>query len=122
MKYLPKRYRPKKDISSLVGNIHSSARLAAELQDAFKDDEGDGDVIKSAEDLAAEAKAAADIAKKEKKLLKERMKNRNFKGSNLTATAAEEEDDEEKDANLDKMFGAVEEAKPKGVSTGRVWV
>ncbi len=117
MQYIPKRYRPKKNIASLVGNIHTSARLAAELQDAFKDDEGEGEVIKTKEDLEAEKKEKQAALKKQKKLLKERMKNRNFKGSaSLNVVAAEEPDsDEEKDGDegrLDALFGAAKD-KPK---------
>ena len=65
MQYLPKRYRPKKDLHSIVSNIHSSARLAAELQDVFKDEEGQGEVIKTAEDLAEEARLKEASLKKE---------------------------------------------------------
>jgi hypothetical protein len=115
MAYIPKRYRPKKNIATLVGNIHTSARLAAELQDAFKDDEGEGDVIKSKEDLAREKAERDAIKKKEKKLLKERMKNRNYKGSTVVAgddSKEQGQDSDDEDA-LDAMFGAPVTDKPK---------
>ncbi len=83
--YLPKRFRPKKNIATMVGDIHQSARLARELQDVFKDDEGEGELIKSEEDLEKERKAAKMAAKKAQKRLKERMKNKNFRGSALVA-------------------------------------
>jgi hypothetical protein len=88
--YLPKRYRPKKNIASLVGDIHQSARLAAELQDVFKDDEGEGELIKNQEDIDRERKAAKAQAKKAQKRLKERMKNKNFRSSALVAESGED--------------------------------
>ncbi len=114
MQYIPKRYRPKKDIASLVGNIHSSARLAAELGSVFQDDEGSGEVIKTEEDKLAERKEQQAKIKKEKKLLKERMKNRNFKGSQSLAVDEEkEQESDDEDAQLDSLFGAPPEEKPK---------
>ena len=88
--YIPKRFRPKKNIASLVGDIHQSARLAAELQDVFKDDEGEGELIKSEEDLEKERKAAKAAARKAQKRLKERMKNKNFRGSALIAESGQD--------------------------------
>ncbi len=83
--YVPKRFRPKKNVATLVGDIHQSARLASELQDIFKDDEGEGELIKSEEDLEKEKRAAKAAARKAQKKLKERMKNKNFRGSALVA-------------------------------------
>jgi hypothetical protein len=97
--YLPKRYRPKKNIASMVGDIHMSARLAVELQDVFKDDEGEGELIKNQEDLEKERKAAKAQAKKAQKRLKERMKNKNFRGSALVAESGENVDKLRKKAN-----------------------
>jgi len=124
MQYIPKRYRPKKDIASLVGNIHSSARLASELGSVFQDEEGEGEVKKTEVDIMKERKEAATKLKKEKKLLKSRMKNRNFKGSSLAVDeevggAHDSDDDSDNDGgNLDELFGGPATEKPKDGSGG----
>ena len=41
MKYLPARYRPKKDIRSMVNDIHMSARLMGALKDEMADKEAE---------------------------------------------------------------------------------
>ena len=79
MKYLPPRYRPKKTLESFVGNVHLSARLSAELVDAFKDGEGTGEAVLSQEDQDALKRQEAERLKKERRALKRRMKRRNFK-------------------------------------------
>ena len=83
MKYLPARYRPKKTLESFSGNVHLSARLGAELMDAFKDDEGSGEAKLTKEDQDALKKAELERLRKEKKKLKQRMKKKKFQGSSL---------------------------------------
>ena len=92
----PEAISTQKEHRYLGRDIHQSARLASELQDVFKDDEGEGELIKSEEDLEKERKAAKSAARKAQKKLKERMKNKNFRGSALVAESGE-------DANLLKM-------------------
>lgn len=89
MKYLPPRYRPKKTLESFVGNIHLSARLSAELVDAFKDGEGTGEAMLTKEDQEASKKREEERIRKERKLLKKRMKSKKFKGSSLGQVAVE---------------------------------
>lgn len=42
MEYLPPRYRPMKNLSDYVGDIHKSARLVADLRNALDDQEEEG--------------------------------------------------------------------------------
>lgn len=93
MKFIPARYRPKKRLEDFVGNIHKSARLVAELKDAFKDDEGDGAIVKSKEEIKEERRKEKERLKKEKKKLMKRMKKRNFKDTDAIKDLAKRQEE-----------------------------
>jgi hypothetical protein len=115
MEYIPKRYRPKKNVASQVSDIHMSARLAAELSDQFRDEEGEGELIKTDADLLKDKLAEKAARKKARKKLKERMKNKNFKGSELSKIAG---NSKKKGDDSDTDTEDEEEGKASGMEPG----
>ena len=87
MRYIPAQYRPKKDISSLVNDIHSSARLVGALRDELKDnDEVDIESLRLKEVEKAERK-------KRKKLKMKRKKKLGYSDTEAAYDSSDEDED-----------------------------
>jgi len=101
MQQIPARYRPKKNIEDVVGDIHKSARLAEEMRDMMEESEGKGesleDIKSRKEVLLKEKQNKLKEIKKERKRLKERMKKRGYQGPGLESLEKVEEDEEEEE-------------------------
>jgi hypothetical protein len=96
-KNLPPRYRPKRTLEDYASNVHLSARLVAELRDAFDDGEGEGERKKrKEEEKALRAKERARI-RKQKRKLKKRMEKKNFKASSEDEIKLDEEEPDSPD-------------------------
>ena len=80
MKYIPPRFRPRKNLEDYITNIHKSARLEGELRNQFQDEEGEGEMEKTPDEIRAEkAKAQAKIRKQKERQLRKYRKERKDK-------------------------------------------
>ena len=93
MKYIPARYRPKKDISDMVSDIHVSARLVGELRDMIQD----------TEDVDEEAIRLREVEKKERKKRKrEKFKRKKKLGYSDEDAAIDSSDEDEEIAEQER--------------------
>jgi len=92
MKYIPARYRPKKNLSNLINDIHMSARLVGAIRDELADKE---------EDIDREALRLKEVEKAErKKRKKEKFKRKKKMGYTDEEAALDSSDEEEENKNL----------------------
>ena len=87
-KFLPARYRPKKDISNLINDMHTSARLVGALRNEIGDKEEDIDV----DGLQLKVVEAAE-AKKRKKLKYKRKKKLGYSDEEAKIDSSDEEEE-----------------------------
>ena len=92
MKYIPARYRPKKNLSNLINDIHMSARLVGAIRDELADKE---------EDIDREALRLKEVEKAErKKRKKEKFKRKKKIGYTDEEAALDSSDEEEENKNM----------------------
>ncbi len=106
-KYIPVRYRhrPLLHANEYVNGIHTSARMEEKLREQFKDEEGEGELVKRKEVLEKERRKEQRKIKRQQKRLDERRKNKNFQVSTITVDQAEEFDDLGPETKEDTPFG-----------------
>lgn len=93
MKLLPARYRPKRNISAYVSNVHLLARLGDEVRDCLEDGEGDGDRKQQLEELKLEkAKRREKRERKKRRKLEKRNKYLSMKSNRFAKDKADEID------------------------------
>lgn len=97
MKYIPARYRPKKDIADMVSDIHISARLVGELRDMIQDDD----------DVDEDAIRLKEVEKKERKKRKrEKFKRKKKLGYSDIDAAIDSSDEDEEIAAQEQKAGS----------------
>jgi hypothetical protein len=80
IKYVPARFRPRKNLEDYMANVHLSARLEADMRAQFADEEGTGEREKTVEEIKAEkAKAKAKERRIKETKLKKMRKEREEK-------------------------------------------
>jgi hypothetical protein len=96
MKYIPARYRPKRDIANLVNDIHLSARLVGSLRDDIADKEDAVD---------EEAMRLKEAEKKERKKRKrEKFKRKKKLGYSDEEAKYDSSDDDEEELERQKSL------------------
>ena len=114
LKLIPPKWRPRKRLEDFSKNVHSSARLVADLKDQFDDGEAMGDFKKRKEILRKEKEAERKRVKKLKKKLAKRQSKKNFRGTaedaivektiDVSDSDEEEKDDDEEEGQV--KYGA----------------
>jgi len=113
LKLIPPKWRPRKRLEDFAKNVHSSARLVAELKDQFDDGEAMGDFKKRKELLKKEREAEKKRVKKLKKKLAKRQSKKNFRGTGedvvvenvIEGSDSDEEKNDENDEEAQIKFG-----------------
>lgn len=116
LKLLPPKWRPRKRLEDFAKNVHSSARLVADLKDQFDDGEAMGDFKKRKELLKKEREAEKKRVKKLKKKLAKRQNKKNFRASaedaivqDVEAPDSDEEEGKDEDEDGQAKYGAKDE-------------
>ena len=87
-KYLPARYRPKRDLTDLINDIHTSARLVGALRDEMADKEAEID---------EEAEKLKKIEEKERKKRRKAKYKRKLKLGYTEEESKQDSSDEEEE-------------------------